>query len=707
MKSKVILLVLISSLIPFLNASAEEAKISGELTVTGQHLNITGEKAKFNEYRDIRDGFTGEADLQYERGSYYLDFNAIDVGRKDQSYELSGGKRGSFKYDFKYDQLPHNFTYNARSFYSGVGGANLTYPTQPPTTNFGSWNTFDYSLERSNLSGGFKLDLLKPFFFDVSVSQLTNKGVYPIGVAGTTPGGIGIELPSPIDYTTNNMKLAAGYIKNPLSLSFSALYSTFQNDNSNLSFRNPATANTAATTDTYTLPPNNDTYKLDFQGGVKLPLNSKFNADLAMGRTTSSFNLANSYVTDVTAAASNIGQRGRTGITLSDYVFNGKVDTQNYNLALTSNPLHFLDGKVFYKYYRRDNKSDEITTRDGANTYTNEPFGYTNSKWGAQLAFKLPASFSLPIGYTWAEIKRDGREDIPKNKDNIYDIGLRWSGVDFMVAKIAYQRLQRRADFEAPTVTSATDGANIETYVRRYDAAGKDQDTYKASVELFPMEDLNFNVGYKYVYANYPDTILGLQSSTKNGVNVDGDYLLMKLARLFAYFDYEYVKFQQFQRQMPSPTDRYNPALPPTSTAFNWTVSQTEKNYAYGIGTDLYILPKKLTLRLATNYYKSSGFQDFSYLLGSNPLPAGRTNDNIDISSWDNYRITNYMIKAMYDVHKSLSLIAGWAYEKYTYDDAQFNGYQYVPGTQGYFTGAYRDPGYRANVYFLSATYKF
>ena len=712
MKAKVFLLVAFFCLMPFLNVSAEEGKISGEISVTGQFLDMKGEKAKFNEYRDIRDGVTGDADLQYERDNYYLDFNAKEVGRKDQSYELSGGKWGSFKYDFRYDQLPHNFTYGAKTFYTGVGGANLTYPTHPPSTDISTWNTFDYSLERKNYSAGFKFDLFKPFFFDVSVSRETRKGVYPIGAAGTTPGGIAIELPSPIDYNTDNMKLALGYIKNPLSLSLSYVYSVFDNENNNLNFRDSATVNTAATTDTFTLPPNNNYYKLDFQGAVKLPWNSKLNANLATSRTTSSVNLFDSYVADVTAATSNIGQQGRRGITLNDYVFNGKVDTQNYNLVLTSSPLYFLDGKLFYKYYKRDNKSDQIITTDPAAspaTFSNNLFGYQKEKYGGEFGFRLPANFYLSSAYTRGTIKRD-REDIPKNDDDLYNIDLRWSGLDFMVAKVGYERLHRKAEFEAPQGLAPTAAANIENYIRRFDAAAKDRNTYKASLEFFPIEDLNFNFGYKYKDTNYKDTILGLQDDQRNEFNFDVDYLIMKRVRLFGYFDYEYVKLHQFQRQLTSGSSA-NPDLTPTSTAFNWTLTQTEKDYGYGLGAEFYLLPKKLTLRLQHNYIKSNGYADYAYLLGTNPLPAGRTNDNIDISAWDDYRLTNYIVKAIYTLNQSLNFTAGWAYEKYVYDDAQYNEYQYVPGTSGssgaYLTGAYQNPSYRANVFFLSAAYKF
>ena len=83
MKSGVFMVALISALIPFADASAEEMKVNAEATLTGQLVEVHGEEAKFNEYRDIRDGFTGDAGFQYEREKYYLDFTAQEVGRKD------------------------------------------------------------------------------------------------------------------------------------------------------------------------------------------------------------------------------------------------------------------------------------------------------------------------------------------------------------------------------------------------------------------------------------------------------------------------------------------------------------------------------------------------------------------------------------------------------------------------------------------------
>ncbi len=708
-------------------ASAEEQKIKGDATVIGQIVDLTGQKAKFNEYRDIRNGPTGEFYLEYDKDQYYLDASGREVGRKDQSYGLSGGKWGSFRLDFLFDEIPHNLTERAKTFYSGAGGANLRYTPQPPSTflpntNVSTWSTFDYSIDRKTYGAGFKLDMLKPFFVGVSAAREERRGVIPIGTAGRTPGGISLELPAPINYTTDTIRAEAGYLKDPLTLVFAYTFGQFENDHSNLNFRNPATANTASTTDTYTLPPENEYYKLSFKGAVKLPWRSKFDADVAFTRGESAKTLLNSYVSDSTTASSNIGVPGRTGILLSDSVFNGKMDIQNYAFSLTTNPIYFLDGKVFWKYYETTNKSDRITTTDTTApstsgigpTFSNQDrlFDYLTYKYGGQLGFRLPWTFYLLTEYTRNHISRK-REDIPTNDDDIYNAELRWSGLDFLVARVGYERLHRRADFHSPQGLDPADPDNIEPFIRRFDAAGKEQDTARANLDLFPIEDLNIGLGYRWRQVRYTDTLLGLRSWRGNEFHIDADYLLLKRVKFFGYFDFEYAKLDQFQRTFPSGTAGvFNPNQTATDTAFNWTATETDYNWAYGLGTEIYAVPRKLTFLFQYSYVRSRGFVDYTYLLGLNPLPPTRTQDNIDINGLDSYTLSYYLAKATYTPAKHFSFSLGWAYEKYNYNDAQYNGYQYVPlsstgAVLGFLTGAYANQNYRANIYFLSASYLF
>ena len=696
MKRWIISSILIFSMASFSVALAEDDKLSGDVSATGTLTSVGGNKAKFNEYRDIRDGVYGDVNIKYEHEKYFMDLNARDMGYDTQHYSVEGGVWGNFKFDLNYDELPHNITYDAKTLYSGAGSSTLTYPTHPPSTNTNTWNTFDYSTKRKNYSGGFKLDTFKPFFFDVSAATEQKTGIYPLGAAGTTPGGIAIELPAPIDYRTDSVNVTAGYIRNPLRLSFGYMYSGFSNGNLNLNFRNPSTANTASTTDTLTMPPDNYYYKVNLTGSLRLPLDSKFDMKLATGSAKSDGTLLTSYVANVAGGLNNIA--------LNKSTFYGQIDTRNLAMSLTSRPLSFLDGRLFLKYDERENKSDQITITDptqSPSTFTNTLFDYRKTKFGAEVGFRLPAKFYLNTNYSYGTISRL-RDDIPENRDDTYGAELKWTGLDFMAARVGYERLDRKADFEAPAVPS------IETFIRRYDAAAKYQDTYKASLDFFPLENLNFSLSYRYKEINYPDTILGLTGEKRDEFSVDADYLIGKWIRLFAFFDYERIRQDLFQRQT---TTAFDPSLPPTPTNFNWTARQKDESYSYTFGTDIFIIKDKLTLRLQHSYLESNGSVDYTYLLGGNPLPVGRTQDNIDISDWDDYKLRYYLIKLTYNATKALSIAVGYAYEKYIYSDAQYNGYLYVPATTGtngaYLTGAYNDPSYESHVVFLTLSYRF
>lgn len=110
MRLRVLLLVTLLSLVPCWNAMAQERTPPGEVLVSPIQVDVKGNGAKFNEYRDLRDGVYGHVGLRYDAEKTYLDFRADDIGYRNQEYELDGGKRGSFSYHLGYDEIPHNFT---------------------------------------------------------------------------------------------------------------------------------------------------------------------------------------------------------------------------------------------------------------------------------------------------------------------------------------------------------------------------------------------------------------------------------------------------------------------------------------------------------------------------------------------------------------------------------------------------------------------
>src|SRR4030042_3497109 len=119
-RAGIILFIAVLSLLSFDYSFADEYGIESDIEATGKLADIEGNEAKFNEYRDIRDGLYGRFHLMYD-SNYYFDFNASDIGYDTQYYKLDGGKWGAFKFYLDYHEIPHNFTFGARSLYSGSG----------------------------------------------------------------------------------------------------------------------------------------------------------------------------------------------------------------------------------------------------------------------------------------------------------------------------------------------------------------------------------------------------------------------------------------------------------------------------------------------------------------------------------------------------------------------------------------------------------
>ena len=667
MKTKIIIGTLIICLLPLSYALSQDNKtIEGEIGVTGVWFDLHGKeggKAKFTEYRDLReDGAVfGRARLNVDTDKYFLDFKVGDFAYDTQYYTVDGGMWGKFKFDLFYDEIPHNITFNARTPFLGAGHDTLV---GTPNPNFPLWNTFDYSILRRQYGGGFKIDVIRPFFLDFAFERENREGIKPTGAPGATnPGGIAFELPEPVEYVTNNLKVSAGYSKKPLFLSLNYIHSDFNNSNTSLNLP-PASFEAP---NAFSLPPDNTYDKGSFKGAVSLPFNSRFSTNVGFARGRSE-----------TSVVSLIGSG-----------YTGKVDNVNYDFSLTSNPVRFLDAKIYYKYYKRFNKSDDPT--GVASIFLN----YKISTYGGELGFRLPAQFYLSGGYKYVKTERnkkgetDPAEILPFNMDNILFVDLKWSGVDFLEARVGYENLDRDAHYR--TADSFANPA------KRFAYAAQNRDTVKAAVDVFPLENLNFGLEYRYKNTNYSDTIFGLRRDKRHEFDLSADYMIKKIAKVYGYGDYGWMRFNQAQ----------------SAGGLPWKGDQWDKTWGYGIGTEVYVIPKKLTLIFQHDYLKSNGSVDFllnNGLFGAGGLPAGANQDNIDIGRWDDYKLYSFRIKAVYSFTKFLAAMVGYAYERLWYSDAQLDNYVFAPtgpSSAAFLTGAYKDQTYRANLVFGGMSYKF
>jgi hypothetical protein len=115
----------------------------------------------------------------------------------------------------------------------------------------------------------------------------------------------------------------------------------------------------------------------------------------------------------------------------------------------------------------------------------------------------------------------------------------------------------------------------------------------------------------------------------------------------------------------------------------------------------------KFRLNASAIYYKTDGMVDLQLQEGV-PTSVVRP---VPLTYFDDTKKTSFNVKGVYDFSKSLSLTAGYAYEKYEYSDEQYNGYRYtIPASSNqnsYLSGIYAFPQYKANIFYGFVSWRF
>ena len=271
---------------------------------------------------------------------------------------------------------------------------------------------------------------------------------------------------------------------------------------------------------------------------------------------------------------------------------------------------------------------------------------------------------------------------LPFDKDNIWFVDLKWSGLDFLEVRIGYENFDQDTDYR--TIQSQLDPT------KRFPYTAQERNTYKAILDIFPLENLNLGFEYRHRNIDYSDTTYGLKRDRRNEFETSADYIVGKIAKVYGYGNFGWIEFDRLQQKTEG-----------IGTPADWGARQKDTTYGYGIGAEIYAIPKKLTFIFQHDYVKSNGSVDFTLDPvfftaggGAGLNGIGANNSNIDITRWDDYTLYYFKIKAVYNFTKSLSASIGYAYERFKYSDAQLDNYNFTPtgGTNAAFlTGAYKE----------------
>jgi len=231
-------------LAPMVAQAQEEGKIesAGEVTVGVRQGDVDPDSSKFNEYRDISDGFYLDnlwfwaLDPSYGR---FLDFQGDNLLQDDQSIRFGFGSYGSWNFVIDRNEIPHNLSNKAMTPYFDQGNGLFTLPSTVALSNpilrpsnaqaaagvltendedTAKWlvttlHGTDLGTQRNKTGATLSLTPHQDFKFRLSMSDERKDGsnlTYgPIG--DRPPRTLNIQLAEPIDYKTQEVKFEAEY----------------------------------------------------------------------------------------------------------------------------------------------------------------------------------------------------------------------------------------------------------------------------------------------------------------------------------------------------------------------------------------------------------------------------------------------------------------------------------------------------------------
>ena len=390
-------------------------KVGGSVEAGGMYSFGERSSSKFNDYRDMGNGFLGELSLKGEKkdSDYFFDLWLKNPARDDQAYEGAVGKYGMFTLDLGWDRVRHVLSNNAQTMFQESGGdftiggrssvttapvaAGLLYPSALNCVGVvASWNcpnplksstniavnNAQYSFISSTISGlgrpvdlayntdvgfvGFKLTPTEALRFDIEYGNRRNDGYRNTSV---TLNNI-VELAIPIDQMTHEVKFKAEYAVPSFAVQFGYTGSFFDNGNQSYTFDNPNSIVTVlGTTNNVagTLVANTTRTAASARGEISAPPNNSAHTvdltargSLPWWRTNLSGSFSYTMLRQDETFLNNVAVAG-TGLTPTNADTMGRTspDAQTNlvsgNVLLTSRPLNNVTATARYRYFEYQN----------------------------------------------------------------------------------------------------------------------------------------------------------------------------------------------------------------------------------------------------------------------------------------------------------------------------------------------------------------
>ncbi len=643
-------------------------RIGGSVEAGGMYSFGERNSSKFDEYRDMDNGFIGGLSLQGEdtANPYHFKLDVTNPGREDQKYDGSVGQYGLFQLDLDWNRVPHVISNDAETVFQ-QNGSTFTLPsTLVPFTAANAQSRInaltrpvDLKFNTDTGQAGFKFTPTEEWTFDVGYENIHRQGYQALGTVIGSPGGSPTELAIPIDNMTQNVKFGAEYAREGYVLQFGYNASIFRNDYSSYTWANPTTATGVGSLGQIAAPPNNIEHTFNLTGSAPLPLRSRISGTFAYSlmRQDQTFTLNNPSV----AAPTNADSSGSTSP-------DTKANNVLGNIEVTSRPLDNVTTTVRYRYFEYQNDTPEhiftscdpegLGTAASITTCATTQERYTKQNAGGDIGWRPISWASLKVGYDY-EHRDLGDFDSSSDEQHTGKLSLDLTPIEWLLSRVTYSYSQRTVNnYVAPA-------GQLPQFVM-FDQADRRQNKVDLLFQLTPWETVTPSATFSYAEDNYYNSAYGLTYDNDLSAGFSLGWTPLNWLKLSADYTFECDMYNQQNRYIPvvGANTVYNFA------ANDWKSSSADFFHTVGLNADLDVIPKKLKITAGYSITFGQTRIDASNL-GTPTLATTGSASNLAgayASNWPNVDslLQTVKITARYFITQKLSAQLGYTYERYT-----------------------------------------
>ncbi|MBE9540503.1 MAG: MtrB/PioB family decaheme-associated outer membrane protein [Proteobacteria bacterium] len=688
----------------------EEMVVTGDVRVAVQNLDVDGDAAGVEKYRDGLDDSAAveQFDLWGSKDAFYFSLEGRDLGQKDQSLFGEVGKYGQYKLKASWDEVPRNYadgtyagTLTSGGYWAvpnvvqGILEQNFTpLDQQPSAANQRVLQNFlltanKINLEQQRETGAIELMFTPVQNMDISAgyARQTKEGMRAFStgsyrrdkLGAENFGGVGEnfrlygqEVPGLIDNETQTFDLGLDYSRDNWFMDFSYRYVDFANNQGSVTWDNPLlligqdNEQGGSPINRLDQAPDYESDTFSFTGGIAgLPLRSRFTATFSRDQITQDDDfLAYTVNPAVLDADGNIAATRPLPASNLD----GDVETTFVNLVLNSSPLPRTTVNLRYKSYDYANDSKRIDW-DGwvriAETdwkeadYVNRVPEYEKTTLALDGTYRFGRKVKLKAEISQEEIDRNDHRAADNTEDS-YGATIQISAADWALLRFGYRFADRTIDGEYIAEIEQSHGWE-ETHM--FDMAERERQTLDAYVGLDPMDNLSVGFNLTYIEDEYNDKVYGLHDAESLLMGIDLNYWLSDSLQFSAYYSREDRDSTQLNRTKSDNTGNGAFEVPEN----DWATDLGDTTDALGFALDATLIPDKLTMALSLNY--SMGEATFD--TRNTDYVAGITTTSATAYPWSDVESEMTEFKAEFDYYWTDQLSTGFRYyyTKFDLDD--------------------------------------